>query len=245
MSESTIELAVRLDGRADATVSVDVHGVVVHTRAVTHDIAFAVLDGATADRDGAALVLHPRGGDAMRMQPADDAPRSAFDAFVARVLAGAYALPEMMRDLRAYGSSRANPGSEHDRYFAPLVDPLRRVRVEHAMPSRALAPWRVAELLDATTVGAQWRLTMSALAAARCPSSPPDCRALEAELHDEAEPLFEALDALTSAAQVLGVAPDAERVTAWRLWCKALGASLVAADRAWVRSLPALAESRR
>ena len=168
------------------------------------------------------------------------------DGVTDRPGADAFALPELTRALRAFGSGRARPGSDHDRYFAPLVGPLRELRERHARATAAPAagePWRAADAVDAARVGAQVRATLAALAAERFPSAAPDRRALEAELLDEAEELLTALDALDTAAVVLRHASDADRSEAWHRWARTLASAFSAADRSWTRSLPALAEA--
>jgi len=72
------------------------------------------------------------------------------------------------------------------------------------------------------------------------PAAGPDRRALAAELLDESEELFGALEALGDAARRLAEATDETRALAWRAWSTALAAVFVAADRAWTRALPAL-----
>ena len=129
---------------------------------------------------------------------------------------------------------------------APLVAPLRALRTEHAQSLGAGAtatPWRAAESIGATRAGAELRATLGTLAAERYPASAPDRRALEAELLDETEELFATLDTLTVASQRLGVAPDRERVSAWRAWCATLAQTLAVADRCWARVVPALREA--
>ncbi len=155
-----------------------------------------------------------------------------------------FALPEFMRSLRAFGSSRTGVGDAHDRYFAPLVTPLRALRYAHeeAVVAQPHTAWRAALSLDAGRIAAELRSAIAALAASHCPSSAPHCRSLEAELLDDAEPLFAALDDVARAAQQLGVAPDQERGRAWRAWCRAVTSAIAAADRAWVTSARALAE---
>jgi hypothetical protein len=202
-------------------------------------LAFGEIYGvvvARADARAESITVHTV-DEVVRVTPLPDTSAAAFDALAESVVAGAFALPELMRSLRAFGSSRALPGAEHDRFFAPFIERLRALRVEHA---RSAAPWRAVDVMDATHAGAELRATLSALAADRYPSSPPDRRALEAELLDEAEDVLGALDALTAAAQRLGVAPEQVRVAAWREWCAAAANALAAADRCWARVVPAL-----
>jgi hypothetical protein len=235
-----------VDGRGDVYVRVEPGRIVFVTGAgTTVDVPLSRVAGLAVVRadDALTLTLHLANGGLLRVVSS----AAPFDVVVGQVVGDAFALPELMRDMRAYGAARALPGSEHDRFFAPLVAPLRALRAAHATGAGgAIAtPWRSAESVGATRAGAEIRATLSAIAAERFPVSAPDRRALEAELLDESEPLFDALDALTVAAQKLGVASERDRVAAWRAWCAALAATFVAADRAWAAVLPALGEAPR
>jgi len=234
-----------VDGRGDVLVRAEPGRIVFVTVAgAAVEVPLSRVAGLAAAREGDALTLtlHLANGGLLRVVSS----AAPFGAVAEQVVADAFALPELMRDMRAYGAARALPGTEHDRFFAPLIAPLRALRAAHAAGGGALAtPWRAAESVGATRAGAEIRATLSAIAAERFPVSAPDRRALEAELLDESEPLFDALEALTVAAQALGVASDRDRVAAWRAWCAALAATFVAADRAWAAVLPALGEAPR
>jgi hypothetical protein len=235
-----------VDGRGDVYVRVEPGRIVFVTGAgTTVDVPLSRVAGLAVVRadDALTLTLHLANGGLLRVVSS----AAPFDVVVGQVVGDAFALPELMRDMRVYGAARALPGSEHDRFFAPLVAPLRALRAAHATGAGgAIAtPWRSAESVGATRAGAEIRATLSAIAAERFPVSAPDRRALEAELLDESEPLFDALDVLTVAAQKLGVASERDRVAAWRAWCAALAATFVAADRAWAAVLPALGEAPR
>lgn len=233
-------LLVRVVGAGDATVLVAERAVLIRVAEGELALPLATLEGVRVVPGAArSLAVHATGR-VLELAPHAAAPE-AFDALVRALVAEAFALPEFMRGLRAYGSQRARPGTEHDRFFAPLVEPLRALRAAHErLSGTGLAPWRAAESVDATRAGAELRATLAALAAECCPDSAPDRRALEAELTDEAEELLGRLEALTGAAQRLHTAPDAERVTAWRQWTAALTATFDAADRCWARAVPAL-----
>ena len=180
------------------------------------------------------------GGDALTLAVAGDV--SDLLALGETMRTRAFTLPEVTRALRAYGSRRGNPGSDHDRFFAPLVDPLRDARDQVARGGSE--PWRAAALADAAAMAAALRDVLSGLAAERFPQHPPERRALEAELHDLAEPVTDALAALAERAAALRDAPDDERLTRWRAWAAALGDAFARADRAWIAALPALADPR-
>jgi hypothetical protein len=180
------------------------------------------------------------GGDALTL--ARDAEPADFAAFGETLRARAFALPEVTRALRAYGSRRGNPGSDHDRFFAPLVGPLRAARDQVARGDAE--PWRAATMADGTVMATALRDALSGLAAERFPQHPPERRALEAELHDLAEPVTDALVVLAERAAALREASDDERLTRWRAWAAALGDAFARADRAWIAALPALADPR-
>lgn len=153
-----------------------------------------------------------------------------------------YQLPEVTRALRAFGARRGRPGSDHDRFFAPLLDPLRRARDHVARGTDR--PWDAARHVDAAAVAAGTRATLDAMAAEHGGPHAPDRRALAAELDELAEPLFAALGTLGSAAAALAAAGEAERPTAWRAWAAALAGAFTAADGVWEAMLPALADPR-
>ncbi|GJG87987.1 hypothetical protein tb265_31680 [Gemmatimonadetes bacterium T265] len=153
-----------------------------------------------------------------------------------------YAIPELTRALRAFASHRGAPGSDHDRYFAPLVDALRSAR--DAVAADGVAPWRAAARVDAEAIANAVRATCAALAEERSAGAAPARRALEAELVELAEPLFAALADVGTAARALAAAPEAARPAAWNAWTAAFGRAFAAADACWEASLPALADPR-
>jgi hypothetical protein len=142
------------------------------------------------------------------------------------------ALPELTRTLRAFGSSRArrgvggraSEGTEQQRFFAPFLDARRSVGALGGHP--ALAAFRAAELARALAD------TLGQFAAERHPEPGPARRALEAELIDASEPLFDALTALGETADAaLAAEHDLRR---WRAWSAQLRATFETADRVWV-----------
>ncbi len=153
-----------------------------------------------------------------------------------------YAIPELTRALRTFASHRGAPGSDHDRYFAPLVGALRVAR--DALAAGGPEPWRAAERVDAAAVADAVRATCAALAGERAGGSAPARRALEAELVELAGPLLAALDDVAARARALAAADAVERPACWGEWSRALGAAFAAADASWEASLPALADPR-
>lgn len=154
--------------------------------------------------------------------------------------------PEVTRALRAFGSRRGLPGSDHDRFFAPLVAELQAARTAHA----GGAGWRTVDATDAARAAAALRGALAALAADRAADSPADARALEAELEELCDEVFGALDALAAHADALRATvldpagDDAARRRAWSAWTARLASAFAALDRAWIAALPALADPR-
>lgn len=154
----------------------------------------------------------------------------------------AYAIPELTRALRAFASHRGAPGSDHDRYFAPLVGALKGAR--DALAAGGPEPWRAAERVDAAAIAERMRAVCAALAEERAAGSAPGRRALEAELVELAEPLFAALAEAGARAEALAAAGAGGRAAAWGAWTAALGRAFAAADTSWEASVPALADPR-
>jgi hypothetical protein len=153
-----------------------------------------------------------------------------------------YALPEVTRALRAFGAACGQPGSDHDRWFAPLVAALRTARAH--VESDPATPWRAVERVDAARTAAAFRAVLAALAAERAAGSAPDARALEAELEELCAPVLAALDDLGAHAAAVLAADEAGRPHAWRAWATALGGAFASADRCWIAALPVLADAR-
>lgn len=142
-------------------------------------------------------------------------------------------LPELTRTLRAFGSRRSRPGSpgardtgdsEQRRFFAPLIDARRNaVAVEGA---EAIGAFNASSLMAAL------EQTLKQFAADRHLEVGPARRALEAELVDASEPLFDALRDLRHAAMDAAELPDDLRV--FRAWSQQLRATFETADRVWM-----------
>ncbi|MGZ8377470.1 MAG: M14 family metallopeptidase [Gemmatirosa sp.] len=203
-------------------------------------LSVARLDGLRVH--DAEIACFVAGGDALELTLQAGGDAHAFRALGAALRARAYALPEVTRALRAYGSRRGSPGSDHDRFFAALVDPLRAAR-DHVARGGA-EPWTAAAHADGAAMATAMHAAMSTLASERFPQHPPERRALEAELHDLVEPVGEALQALTERAVALHDAADDVRLLRWREWGASLGEAFARADRAWLAALPVLADPR-
>jgi hypothetical protein len=90
-------------------------------------------------------------------------------------------------------------------------------------------------------VRAAWTAMLHDLAAVRHADSPPDRRALEAELEEALEGALASLPNMEAAADRLRAAGDAERLLRWREWVDALARLFTEADRGWLAVLPVLA----
>jgi hypothetical protein len=154
------------------------------------------------------------------------------------------ALPELTRTLRAFGSSRARrvgPGgrttdaTEQRRFFAPFLD-ARRI-AGTAAGDAAITAFSGRALADALTE------TLKQFAADRQPETGPARRALEAELVDASEPLFDALTVLRQSADAAIAA--AEDLRLWRVWSAQLRATFETADRVWMSLDEALDAAHR
>jgi hypothetical protein len=134
-------------------------------------------------------------------------------------------LPELTLSLRSLGSARGGGSAraEQGQFFGPLLEARRRAAAATS-GAEVLAAFSVARL------GSALDETLRALATQRFPDRPPARRAFEAELVDDAQPLYAALRALREATPATGsaIAEDA-----WFRWLAALRATFDAADRAW------------
>lgn len=135
-------------------------------------------------------------------------------------------LPEMTRGLRSLGTSRGGSAQLQTRFFGPLLHARRRIQEPDALE------WRVAHF-DARALSGRFGETIRELALERFPDSPPDRRALEAELSEALEPLANTLDVLAEATERIRSDPDGQRFVTWRAWTRQLRRVFLEADRAW------------
>lgn len=161
----------------------------------------------------------------------------ALRAAARAVESAACALAEQTLALRALGSPRAKPDSEHDRFFGPLLAARRAAEGAGCAVDRVTA-------FDAPALRRALDGTLGAFASERFPDAPPDRRALEAELRELAEPLEGALERLGAAADAVRASGDDVRFARWREWAAAVGDVFAAADTLWLAALPALGEAR-
>jgi hypothetical protein len=234
-----LALPVRLEGRLDRT-DVQAEGTLrlfEHAFAVAMEMGdlllpYDALDGAVAE--GATLVLTGRDGSALRIDGLPDA------SDVAQTITGlACTVPEVLRSLRGFASVASLPDSDHATFFEPL---LAARKAAHAAADYAA---RVAAF-----DGAPLKVAMAAARGAIAERHHPgtkgaaDRRALAAELEELCSPMHDALGTLVQAAASVRGAPLAARLRAWRWWCETLARVYEAADQAWVKAVPVLADSR-
>lgn len=150
-----------------------------------------------------------------------------------QIVTSALALPELTRTMHSLGSRRGHPGADHDRFFGGLLAARRAAEGFAEVESRLVAfdPHRLTQALTSV---------LSEFAAERYPTSPPDRRALEAELLEHAERLVETLSSLGEAVTQVRESANDVRLARWREWTWAVQRVFEEADRCWVASLPAL-----
>jgi len=192
-------------------------------------IALDTLDGARAD--GAQLTLFLRGGDVLELSGARLAPLAE------ALMREACELPEQTLRLRHFGAARSNPGSDHDRFFGPLL------RARGAAGEAAGIDAQIAAF-DAPALRAAVEDTIRGFAADRFRREGPDRRALEAELFELAASLLAALGSLGIAADAVRAAPGDVTLLRWREWADAAQRVFVEADRWWAEALAPLADAR-
>lgn len=169
------------------------------------------------------MTLYLSSGDVLELTGND-----ALRTFATRVLDRACVVPELTRGLRALGSLRGTPGPAHDRWFAPLLAARR------AIAGVSDAERQVA-LVDAAVIAQQLKRVMADLSKELAPTHAAMQRALDAALQEESEPVFEALERLALAADVLRVSALDTRLHDWRRWMNTLRDVFVAADQSWPR----------
>ena len=178
--------------------------------------------------DGAVLTLYPAGGDVIEL--AGGRPLLQVAAQLER---RAIALPELTRALRGIGARRGVPGGDHDRFFRALLDARARAERADGVAVQLAA-------FGAPTLRRALEQTIDDFAGARFPASPPDRRALQAELLELAEALLLHLDRIEGAAARVEGSEPAARLTAWRLWAEEIRTLFEVADCCWLSLLPAL-----
>jgi hypothetical protein len=228
-------------GRTDvgaATAAVDDEALTIVVRIDAEDrplrLRFSTIDVVQVAGDDVDIVVRD-GRHVLFTAPAD-----LRDALFDR----ARSLPELTRTLRAFGSSRGRrvgPGGratdavEQQRFFAPLLDARRSAGA--AAGDVALAAFSGEALANALTE------TIRQFAAERQTEPGPARRALEAELIDASEPLFEALLRLRDTADAALAAKHDLRL--WRAWSAQLRTTFETADRVWMSLDEALDAAHR
>jgi hypothetical protein len=190
-------------------------------------LAFSTLDGARVSLGH--LTLYPSNGDVVELSGAAELGESG-----RHLRARACTLPELTLALRGLGSPSAHPGPDHDRYFGPLLA-ARRAAQRASDPAGRLAAMR------GSALEAELERVLHLFAGERYPASPPDRRALEAELDDLAAPVRTSLRRLDDAARAAAAASDDTAFVWWRAWAAECRALFAHADACWLAAIPALA----
>lgn len=193
-------------------------------------VVWGALDG--VHHAGTTLTLFLVGDDVLEL---DDVAEAA--ALARAITERTCRLGELTLALRGLGSGRANPGSDHQRFYGPLLA-ARRALEGARSPEAQLSAVDAEQLRDAL------RATLAAFAADRYPKVPADRRALEAELLDHADGLLRALERLVVAREAAREAPSDARFAWWREWASALRTVFAEHDRTWIAALPALCDPR-
>ena len=192
-------------------------------------VEFASLAG--AEVNGNRAVLHHASVGTLTLESAHAAP------LVEALSDAACTIPELMANLRAMGSLRAMPGSDHDRWFGGLLGARRRA---HA----AVSPAARVEAVDPAALRRALDEAIDAFATARHPRRAPDRRAFAEELRDVATRYVAAIERLAGASVAVRRAEPAKRFVRWHDWVEALRHLFSEADAAWEAALPVLADSR-
>jgi len=216
------DAAVQLDGRALRIAYDTAEPKVI-------DLTVAMLDGVSY-LDG-ALTLYATEAGAVVLY---DSPH--LEGLRHRLEAAVCVFPAQTLSLRAFGSERSAPGSDHDRWFDALLD-ARRIAEE----SRTVETQRRAFDADRLERHAQW---VYAEWATERFADPADRRALVAELEQLGLGFAAALRQLEHAGLRLRQAPEAQQFHIWRRWTDCVQRTFRAADEAWALFVPVLCDSR-
>ena len=232
----TIVVSAARVGRAElgeAAATVDDDALTLLSRSTgaerTLRIPIGAIDAVTVEED--AVVVCVRDGRQLSMTGANAAQLRG------EIVARCFALPELTRTLRTFGSRRGHRGrrpsapADQQRFFAPLVD-ARRAASKSKTPIDTIAAFESATLIK----GVEGMLRQ--FATERFAQNGPARRALEAELADSSEPLRAALRMLGERATE--AKEHIDEIRAWRSWAVALRDVFEAADRVWVAIDPAL-----
>jgi hypothetical protein len=193
-------------------------------------IPFAELDGA---RIGPGhLTLYSGSGDVIEMSGS-----GALEEYGRVLRARVCVVPELTLALRGLGSARGHPGSDHDRFFGPLLAARRSAQ-------RATDPVGRLSAMRAPALAAEIERVLHEFAVERFPASAPDRRALEAELSDLAGPVRSRLEHLDYVADRAASAGDDTAFVWWRAWAEECRALFTNADRFWLALVPLLARPR-
>ena len=239
MADTVLQITVTVTGlirgqELSGSASVALRGEVLEvvTRSVRHALPLTLLDGTRVLESG-ALELALDGADMVVLYAGINGAGS-LRALGDELLRRACTIPEFTRALRGLGSRRAGPGSEHDRFFRPLLEARRGAERAARHEGARLA-------FDAASLRAAFNRRLREMAHERFPHDPPERRALEAEATDVAAPLYAAIIALDAAQRGLDSATEIDRFARWRQWTGALQRVFAQADDVWLALRPVFA----
>lgn len=199
------------------------------------EVPLSALDGASFD--GVVLAAYVHGGDVLELRARTGEAPVALASLAARLEATACALPEQTLSLRGFGSERSAPGSDHDRWFAALLDARRAATDATTIAAQLRA-------FEAGALARHAREVIAAFAAERHGEAGPHRRALQHELEELAEGSFAAFARLEVAAKAVREGDADQRWVAWRAWAAALARAFHAADDTWLAMVPVLCDPR-
>jgi hypothetical protein len=190
------------------------------------EIRDGLLTGISVVDEG--IILHTVAGAPVQLRGSEILVRLA-STIIGRVCT----MKEVTRALRAFGSRRGKPGSEHDKFFEPLVAARRRAETERTPQARLSA-------FDAQAIMTSIDAAIYSFAAARFPNRDPERRALHETLREMGEPLFSELAKLDAATAAARGAPADVRLAVWREWLATLKSTYSVADSSWLAILKVL-----
>jgi hypothetical protein len=205
----------------------------VRVRLATSDVElvlpFAALDGARLSPGH--LTLYAGSGDVIELSGSPD-----LDEVGKYLKARACALPELTLALRGLGSARAYPGTDHDRFFNPLLAARRAAQ-------RASDPAARLEALQASALAAELERVFHEFAVERFPTNPAERRALETRFEDLASTVRSSLVKLDAAARAVSAAREDTAFVWWRAWAAECRALFAHVDRCWLGAAPLLSRT--
>lgn len=212
-------------GAATVVVDDDVLMIVSHSDGGERSLRVPLSAIDTLVLEGDALTIAVRDGRRLELASANAA------ALHAEIASRCFALPELTRTLRSFGSRRGQRGrrpasaTDQQRFFAPLVDARRAA-------SKGKSRTDMIDAFQSAALTSALEDALHRFAVERFGQNGPARRALEAELVDSSEPLQLALKRLGESAAEARERTD--EIRAWRVWSLTLRDLFEAADRVWI-----------